>query len=135
MEFLPGPARGLLVESPLEADDAVTLLVSGQPGETAWLMSSIETDAVLFPQLRGVLLLGAPVDYMLLGVIPASGTLGVDVPPPPPSAGDSLRLFLQPLFLIDPRNPLLRRTRRLGGGSVLITVANGLLEPGPVRRR
>ena len=80
---IPLPARKLEVETPVVAGGSYRLTVVGQPGETVFTMYSEHAEATYVPLYFGPQITAHPIEFVLEGVIPASGTLEKDVPVPP----------------------------------------------------
>jgi hypothetical protein len=96
--MLPGPARILQMEAPLEELGASQLEVEGEPGELALLLGSTAGAWVDVPKFGGALLVGAPVGQLLpLGALDASGHLqaSIVVPDLGLSPGSAVRALLQ----------------------------------------
>jgi hypothetical protein len=100
VESFPQAARGTSMPATLRVGEGTTLGISGAPGELGKIMFGLEPAYAPLGGKKGVFNLGgAVVGPLLLGVIPASGTLEVPVNLAPGSllGLDGLRLELQGL--------------------------------------
>lgn len=95
---LPGPARTLHIDAPLDELGAGQLVADGAPGELALLLVSTASAWVDVPKFGGALLVGAPVGQLLpMGQLDASGHVQTSVVIPdvglPP--GSAVQVLLQ----------------------------------------
>jgi len=74
--------RSLEIDSPIRVGQPSTTTYSGVPGEPVGLLLSLNTSLTYAPGLKGALLPGAPLNFIGLGVVPASGVIQFTVPVP-----------------------------------------------------
>lgn len=74
--------RSYHVESPIRVGQPATTTYSGVPGEPLGLLMSTSAITTYFPAVKGTLLVGNPLVFVSLGVVPASGVLQFAVPVP-----------------------------------------------------
>jgi len=67
--------RSCEMEAPVKNLDQLTLTVTGVPGEFAWLLLSDSPGINYYPEYRGALAPGFPLNLIFLGALPPSGTL------------------------------------------------------------
>lgn len=76
---LPGVSRTLQAPSPVRDNGILTLSSRGEPGDVVYLLSSFEPAFEWRPQWSGVSLAASPFRRLVLGTIPASGTMSVNL--------------------------------------------------------
>ena len=96
-----GYARHLSANSPVRGGETLTLDVEGQPGEIPLVLVSSRHEPLLLPNHSGSLLLGLPLeDVLVLPALGATGTTSLSLPVPNVGAGiEALNLYLQAVFL------------------------------------
>jgi hypothetical protein len=96
---LPGAGRALSAQAPVREGEDVDLLFVGQPADTAFLLASPFTEHIWLANYQGTLLVPVGSPLFAVGVVQASGSLGVTTPMPPlPPALESLSLHLQSVY-------------------------------------
>lgn len=99
---IAGQARGLDVASPLHELSNASFEFTGEPGDSVHVLVATQPLQQFLPKFQGVLHTGLPLLLPPLGfgVIPAQGTLAVDVSVPAlPPGLDALWLSVQPLLV------------------------------------
>jgi len=96
---LTGAGRALSAQAPVREGEDVELLFMGQPEDTAFLLASPFTEHIWLSNYQGTLLVPAGSPLFAVGVVQASGSLGLTTPMPPlPPALESLSLHLQSVY-------------------------------------
>lgn len=94
---LPGKARAYQVDSPVVVGEVLAFEFAGLPGDLAVLGLSTETEPFLFLPGDGAILVGGPIVLSTFGVVPASGSLELDIPLGA-IGGDVLNVYSQAAF-------------------------------------
>ena len=99
-----GPAKQTLFSSPVREGESTVLSFEGVPGDRVLLFSSPSTQQVPFPQAKGWLFLGFPLNGPMLSqlIVSPSGRLDVPlvVPDLPDPTLESVTVHLQAFFLV-----------------------------------
>jgi hypothetical protein len=100
-QTLAGGTRGLVADSPVREGQTLGLSFSGAPGELALVLAGTPSNAAfsglpyLAPQL-----IGAPLQLLVAGSVPASGVLGLALTIAELGVGiEALGLHMQPAFI------------------------------------
>jgi len=80
LNLLPGPRRELSVDALTREFSAMSVTVTGVPGETATLLVSTRCQLNVLPTIQGAILVGPSMRRIPLGTIPASGVLTTALP-------------------------------------------------------
>jgi hypothetical protein len=99
LTYLPGRSRHLLSSTPVRENTVAPLKFTGAPGEQVQLLISRTAGLRTDRTESGVLLLGSPIRVVSVGVVPASGTLSVQIPVSSLDPGvESTVLYMQAPF-------------------------------------
>lgn len=102
LQALPGPARSMKLDAPLQEGVAYAHDFQGAAGDSLFLAFSLRADHLSLPGTFGTLAVALPLTGPLqfLGVLPASGSLAAPGTGPVLAPGlEAARFELQPLFL------------------------------------
>jgi hypothetical protein len=97
---VPGTLHAMESQTPIRELTPFPVTLSGQPGDFTAILGSVVPDTSFQFDLQGQLLVAVPFLLMIMGTVPASGSLSQSLAFPDLGPGvESALLFTQPLFL------------------------------------